>query len=217
MEKDYQLKILYLKTVPSTQIYLKNLLKEKQVQTPIAIVSEIQTDGIGSRNNTWLGLEGNLFLSFAIPLNNLPKDLKIESSSIYFAYILKETLSCLGSKVWLKWPNDFYIEEFKIGGMITGIVDDIILCGVGLNMVDSPDQFATLDINISKEVLLKKYFENIKESFSWKQVFSKYKLEFYKNKSHFTHNNNFKISLENAILCSDGSIKSNGERIYSLR
>ncbi len=177
----------------------------------------MQTEGVGSRDNSWTGLEGNLFLSFAISLKDLPKDLKLESSSIYFSYLLKDVLTNLNSSVWIKWPNDFYIDNAKIGGMITNIVGDSLLCGVGINLVSSPDGFKNLDIAINREKLLALYFKNIEKKVSWKQVFSKYKLEFPLNQKFYTHNNNLKISLADAKLQSDGSIVINGERIYSSR
>ncbi len=211
------MQILYLDSIDSTQKYLKELLKNKKVEASYAVVADIQTDGVGSRDNRWNSLEGNLFLSFALPLENLPKDLKLESASIYFAYILKNTLSELNSEVWLKWPNDFYIKDKKIGGMITNIVENCLICGVGLNLATQPDGFAKLDIDISAKDLVKKYFTNIEKKISWKQVFSKYELEFPKNKNFFTHNKNSRIPLEDVELQNDGSIISNGERIYSRR
>lgn len=56
---------------------------------------------------------GNLFFSFVLKRNDLPSDLQIQSASIYFSYILKEVLALEGSKIWLKWPNDFYIDNKK--------------------------------------------------------------------------------------------------------
>ncbi len=209
--------LLYLDSVDSTQNYLKELVRSSSIELPHAVVAKTQTDGVGSRGNAWNGLDGNLFLSFAIPLKDLPTGLKIESSSIYFAYILKETLADFSSSVWLKWPNDFYIDDKKVGGMITNIVKDTIVCGVGLNLITAPEGFAKLDINITNEELLQMYFKNIEKKILWKQVFSKYKLEFYKNQNFFTHKNNLRISLEGATLQSDGSIIINGERIFSLR
>ncbi len=217
MEKDWFLQIDYLKSVDSTQIFLKNRLQKKQVSPPYAVVANIQTQGVGSRENSWVGYEGNLFLSFALSLDALPKDLKLESASIYFAYILKETLVKFGSRVVLKWPNDFYIDDQKIGGMITNIVADSLVCGVGINLAASDGEFGILDIIISKENVLDKFFKNLEKKFSWKQIFSKYKLEFYCNKSFYTYNNNHKILLSKCTLESDGSIINNGERIYSLR
>jgi len=155
------LQILSHKTLPSTQEYLKELLQTKKFSSPIAVTCDIQTQGIGSRDNKWDGLEGNLFVSFSLSLETLPKDLKIESASIYFAYILKVTLEELGSKVWLKWPNDFYIDSFKIGGMITNIIGKDIICGFGLNLVKAPNGFSMLDIKLEKTFFLKKYFENL--------------------------------------------------------
>lgn len=211
------MKIQYLERVGSTQTHLKELLRTKKIKSPYAVIANNQTNGIGSRDNSWSGMDGNLFLSFAINLNELPVDLKLESASIYFAYILKSTLEELESSVWLKWPNDFYINEKKIGGMITNIVEDVLICGVGLNLVNFPDGFEKLDIKISKEKLLNMYFTNIEKKLLWKQVFSKYKLEFYRNQKFFTHTNNLRISLGEAQLQSDGSIIVNGERMYSLR
>ena len=211
------MQIRYLESVDSTQKYLKELLLKEKVNPPYAVVSNRQTNGVGSRDNLWSGMDGNLFLSFTIHLDELPNDLKLESSSIYFSYILQNTLFELGSKVWLKWPNDFYIDDLKLGGMITNIVGNSLVCGVGLNLVNSPDGFGTLDIKILREELLQKFFTNVEKKISWKQVFSKYKLEFYRNQKFFTHNNSLRISLDKATLQSDGSILVNNKRIYSLR
>ena len=211
------MKILFLESVDSTQVYLKKLLVEKKIKAPYAVVAKIQTAGQGSRDNSWVSLEGNLFLSFALPLTSLPKDLKMESASIYFAYILKMTLENELSSIWLKWPNDFYLKDKKVGGMITTVVENSFVCGVGLNLQNIEKKFAKLDIEISKEKLLAKYFKNLEKEFSWKQIFSKYKLEFYKNQNFSAHENNIKISLGETHLEDDGSVTSNGIRMYSRR
>lgn len=211
------MQIIYLDSVDSTQKYLKELIQEGKISLPCAVVADSQTEGIGSRGNSWNGVKGNLFLSFAIPLNELPKDLKLESASIYFSYILKETLSEFDSAIWLKWPNDFYIGDKKIGGMITNLVKDTLVCGVGLNIAEAPLGFGKLDVVVDRDELIERYFNNIKKMNLWKQVFSKYKIEFYKNQNFYTHNKNLIISLEDASLQGDGSIVINGERMYSLR
>ncbi|MBU1659057.1 biotin--[acetyl-CoA-carboxylase] ligase [bacterium] len=211
------MQIRYLESVDSTQSHLKELIRHHAIDIPHAIVANIQTDGIGSRGNTWSSMDGNLFLSFAIALKDLPSDLKLESASIYFAYLLKDTLSDLNSQVWMKWPNDFYIRDFKIGGMITNVLKETLVCGVGINLLSAPDGFSKLDIEVQRDELIKKYFKKLQENISWKQVFSKYQLEFYRNQNFFTHKNNSRISLANASLQSDGSILVNGERIFSLR
>ncbi|OHE02212.1 MAG: biotin--[acetyl-CoA-carboxylase] ligase [Sulfurimonas sp. RIFOXYD12_FULL_33_39] len=211
------MQILYLESIGSTQKYLKELVAQNKISLPYAVVAYSQTDGVGSRENSWSGMDGNLFLSFAIKIEDLPHDLKLESASIYFSYILKETLEGFNSKVWLKWPNDFYINNLKVGGVIINMVKDTLVCGIGLNTTNAPENFQKLDIVINRNKLLETYFMNIEKKSSWKQVFSKYKLEFYKNQNFYTHDKNLIISLNDASLQSDGSILINGERIYSRR
>ena len=209
---------LLLDEVASTQEWLKKAYKEKKVTPPFALYAKRQTRGIGSRGNTWIGQEGNLFLSFLIERAALPDDLAMESASIYFAWLLKEVLEDAGSQCWIKWPNDFYIEEKKIGGMITSIVGECLVCGVGLNLVTSPKEFGVLDVALSAEEIVKRFLEKVEKKISWKQVFRKYSVEFYKNKSFYTHiDKSKKVSMRFAVLNDDGSITINDERIYSLR
>jgi len=218
MERGCKLQIVYLDTINSTQKYLKEKIVSNELQASVCVSADLQTDGIGSRNNKWISQKGNLFFSFALPLSSLPKDLKLASTSIYFSYLLKELLCEFGSKVWIKWPNDFYIDDKKIGGVITNIVGDIIICGIGLNLKKSPKNHSLLDIILDRKKLLELYCTNIEKKVLWKQVFSKYKLEFYRNQDFFTHNSEgIKVSLCDAKINDDGSLDIDGERIYSLR
>ena len=211
------MRICSLERIDSTQRYLTDALKAGRLCAPVAVVAREQYAGRGSRENSWNGLEGNLFLSFALPRSDLPDDLKLESAAIYFAYLLEEVLSEAGSELWLKWPNDFYLGDRKIGGTITHLHGGDLVCGIGLNLKAAPTGFATLDINIEQGVLLTAYFAKLEKSPSWKQIFSKFQLEFEKSRACFTHNGDRKLSLENAILCDDGAIVCNGQRIFSLR
>ena len=218
MVKGYKLQIIYLDTINSTQKYLKEKIASNELKAPVCVSSDIQTNGVGSRNNEWISQKGNLFFSFALPLSVLSKDLKLASASIYFSYILKELLCEFGSKVWIKWPNDFYIDDKKIGGVITNVVGDIIICGIGLNLKKSPKNHSSLDIILDRKKLLELYCTNIEKKVLWKQVFSKYKLEFYRNQDFFTHNSKGqRVSLRDAKINDDGSLNIDGERIYSLR
>lgn len=211
------MKIINLSSVNSTHIYLKQLIKDQGYSYPICISSEAQTNGIGSRGNSWTGKKGNLFFSFVLEKKDLPKDLELQSASIFFSFILKKELSSQGSNLWLKWPNDFYMDEKKIGGAITSVTKDLIYCGIGLNLIEVSDEFGKLDINIDIKATLKRYFEKLKNEQSWKQIFSEFKIEFQRSKEFKATINNKKISLQNAILNHDGSIEINNTRVFSLR
>ncbi|MCT7547770.1 biotin--[acetyl-CoA-carboxylase] ligase [Aliarcobacter butzleri] len=211
------MKIIRLDEVDSTHKYLKEYISKNEYTNPLCIVTDLQTQGIGSRGNSWIGKKGNLFFSFALDINSLPKDLPLQSTSIYFTYILKNILKNLGSQVWIKWPNDFYIENKKIGGTITSMSKNLIFCGIGLNLLDVEKEYEKLDIKIDVDEVLKNYFFEIEKKTSWKQIFSDFKIEFEKSKKFQTTIDNQKISLESAILNDDGSIQINNKKVFSLR
>ncbi len=211
------MEILYLKKTNSTHLFLEEKLKNEELVPPIAVIADIQTGGIGSRGNKWESLEGNLFLSFCLENSFLPKDLPDVSRSIYFAYLMKEVLEKEGSKIWIKWPNDFYIGNKKIGGVITKMFRNYTLCSMGINLKKAPDNFGKLDIEVDKISLVKKFFIKTQLSHSWKEIFRKFKVEFEKSKEFFFNDGNFKVSMRNAVLNPDGSITINNKRMYNLR
>lgn len=211
------MEIHWFDSIESTQAYLMDELKTSRLQAPVCVGAAIQTGGTGSRGNRWIGTEGNLFISVAFPRNRFPSDLKIESASIYMAFLMKNILTSLGSAVWLKWPNDFYMSEKKIGGVITNLVGDTLICGIGINLLSSPEEFGTIDINVLPYDLTKRYCEMFENLPSWKQIFSKYQLEFEQSRAFFTHHQDAKIALDEAVLLEDGSLMCKGQRIFSLR
>lgn len=210
------MEILYYKEIDSTQLEARRILKNNHQVTPFAVVADIQTFGIGSRNNNWDSIDGNLFMSFVLNKKNLPYDLEPVSTSIYFGYILKLALKQLGSTAWLKWPNDIYIKENKIGGIITNIVGENIICGIGLNLLKT-EKYDSLDIKTDRETVIKTYFCILSEVPSWKRIFSMFRVEFDNSKDLKTHVDGQSVSLKNALLESDGSLIIEGKRVYSLR
>ncbi len=211
------MEILWLESVDSTQTFLIQGLKNNSIKAPILLGATLQTCGKGSRGNSWMSEKGNLYVSFAVCRASLPNDLPLESSSIYFAMILKQLLEVHGSNVWIKWPNDFYVGDKKIGGVITNIVGDTLVCGIGINLCYAPLGFEVLDIEIDARKLSEVYSLELEKFPTWKQIFSKFRLEFDKSRSYFTHIDNKAIELKNAILLEDGSLECNGQRIFSLR
>ena len=211
------MKLIRLDKVDSTHQYLKEYIKTEGYSELTCVYTKEQTAGIGSRGNSWSGKKGNLFFSFALHKELLPPDLPIQSASIYFSYLLKELLTHLGSKLWLKWPNDFYIDNKKIGGTITTVNGNIIMCGIGLNLQKVSDEYGYLDIEIEAKALLNNYLQNIQKKIFWREIFRQYVIEFQLSKNFLATINGEKISLEHAILNDDGSIEINNERVYSLR
>ena len=211
------MKIIKLKEVDSTHRYIKDYILENGYREPLCILSDFQTQGIGSRGNSWIGKEGNVFFFFVVDKEFLPTDLPLQSSSIYFSYLLKDVLKQMGSKVWLKWPNDFYVNDKKIGGTITTVSKNLIYCGIGINLKNVSEDFGKLDINIDTNSMLESYFFKLEKKIFWKQIFSEFKIEFQHSKKFQTTIDNQKVSLQNVILNEDGSIQVNNKKVFSLR
>jgi len=211
------LEILYFNTLPSTQKYLLEQLEDGKIQVPVAVISLEQSSGLGSRDNSWSGGEGNFFASIAVDLDMLPQDLPLGSASIYFSFIMKQTLEALGENIWLKWPNDFYLNDEKVGGTITRKVNNTLVCGIGINLKNSQNGYRALQCDISPEILLKNYLFALEKFPKWKQVFSEYEIEFRLSRKFSVHIENYKKSLADATLCEDGSLIIEGKRVFSLR
>ena len=216
-ERGSKLEIYSFETLPSTQKYLVEEIRKGELLTPIALIAAEQSEGVGSRENSWSGGEGNFFASFAVDLADLPADLSLSSASIYFAYIMKQTLKEQGEKVWLKWPNDFYLDGEKVGGVITQKVENSLVCGIGINLKKSSNGFKALYSDISTDYLLKSYLEAVEKFPKWKQIFSEYQIEFELSREFSVHIENYQKSLRDALLCEDGSLLIEGKRVFSLR
>ncbi len=211
------MEIIWFEELDSTQKRLIEDIKSTRVSAPIAYCTNKQTGGIGSRGNSWIGCDGNLFFSFALSTQDLPIDLPIQSIALYFMYLFKEILKQEGSKVWLKWPNDLYLEDKKCAGCVTAKVGDVFVCGIGLNTFVAPKNFAKLDIEVDDRKLLQEYFELLKTKPSWKGIFSKYKIEFHKSRAFTIHIKEREVELKEASLAEDGALIIGRERIYTQR
>jgi len=211
------LEIKLFKTLPSTQTYLVEALQKNTLNAPVAVLALEQNAGVGSRDNEWSGGEGNFFASVAVKLEDLPKDLPLSSASIYFSFIMKHTLLELGENIWLKWPNDFYKNDEKVGGTITKKVNDTLVCGIGINLKKSQNGYSALQSDISPQILLGKYLLSLEKFPQWKQIFSEYEVEFELSRKFSVHIENYQKSLSDATLQPDGSLIIEGEKVFSLR
>ena len=211
------MKIHHHKRLSSTQKYIVSMLKKDKSTVPFGVIADEQYSGVGSRDNDWSGVEGNFFASFAVSLSDLPCDLPLSSASIYFSFIMKQVLLEYDSRVWLKWPNDFYLGVDKVGGTITQKVDDILVCGIGINLKNAPDGYKALCGDIEAKKLFEDYLLQLERFPKWKQVFSQFEIEFDSNRNFSVHIGNERKSLSDAILCEDGSLIIEEKKVFSLR
>ncbi|WQT12971.1 biotin--[acetyl-CoA-carboxylase] ligase [Helicobacter pylori] len=199
-------------SLPSTQTYLLEKLKSNELKAPVLVLAKNQSAGIGSRGNIWESVESALTFSLALNASDLPKDLPMQASALYLGFLFKEVLKELGSQTWLKWPNDLYLGDQKIGGVLVNIYKGMRVCGIGVNMVST--KWACLDIVASDDWIIEGFLKKIEENLFWGEVLSKYALEFHRSNSFSFHNDwGEAVSLKDAELLEDGRICIKG-KIY---
>ena len=160
----------FFKEVESTNIEAKK--KFSQTRTNIALFSHNQTNGKGRSNNVWLSKLGDLTCSFLIKekfLVNKVGQLNI-LACVSLILVLKKIYKQINFKI--KWPNDIYVNEKKIAGIlieskVSGNFLEYFILGFGLNIVSHPKGLLYDTTSISKfsnELEPKKIFLNLADT-----------------------------------------------------
>ncbi len=132
-------KIINLDTVDSSNRYLKNLVKNQQVEEGTLVLAKEQTAGRGQQNNVWISsFNQNLLISYVLyPSFLLAEQQFVISQTV--ALGIYDLLSEHLEDVKIKWPNDIYVNDLKIAGVLienslTGANIDNTIVGIGLNV-----------------------------------------------------------------------------------
>ena len=146
--------IIWLDTIDSTN---KEILRRSDELTDFTILAaEYQSEGRGQKGTTWESAKGTN-LTFSLLLK--PDMIKAENQFIISqiaAVGVYEYLKSKGVEAKIKWPNDIYVEDKKIAGILieNAIEGDSLsesVVGIGLNL--NQDKFES---NAPNPVSLKK-------------------------------------------------------------
>jgi len=131
---------LHLDQTDSTNAYLQRRQSECDIRGWVVSADE-QTAGKGMGSNSWESEAGkNLTFSLAADLGFLPAEkqfLLSEAAPLGIIEVLDKMLP--HEKLSIKWPNDIYYENRKLGGILinstikAGMMD-VSIIGVGLNV-----------------------------------------------------------------------------------
>lgn len=132
-------KILELEEVDSTNNYAESLLRQGDVPEGLVITTWRQTAGKGQGTNSWVSEPGrNITLSVIL----YPVFLKAGEQFLLnkaIALGVCDFLDTLEVKCQIKWPNDIYIGEKKVGGILIThrVMGDRLastVAGIGVNI-----------------------------------------------------------------------------------
>ena len=133
--------LITLKEVDSTNTFLKDAVSKS---TPLldgtVIMAEKQFGGRGQAENSWLTEPGkNLTISILLNPGFLSVDKQFELNKAVSIALNDVLIKYIPSKALIKWPNDLYVCNKKIGGML---IENIVqgnkikhaIIGIGLNV-----------------------------------------------------------------------------------
>ena len=119
-------KLYYFDSIDSTNEYAKSLINKAPEGT--VILADQQTEGKGRFEKKWYSPADGIWMSVILR----PPDISL--ISIAAGISVCEGLHMMGILAGLKWPNDILLNGKKIGGILTEIVDETVILGIGLNL-----------------------------------------------------------------------------------
>lgn len=132
-------KIIRLDAVDSTNNYAASMLQQGIVGHGAVILAEEQISGRGQRGSEWHSLPGmNLLVSICLRPANLSVDQQFLLTQ-FVSVSMVELLKGFSIEARIKWPNDIYVDQKKIAGILieNSLKGDCIqssVVGIGLNV-----------------------------------------------------------------------------------
>ncbi len=139
--------LITIKQVDSTNNFLKDALSNsKPVPEGTVIMAESQYAGRGQQQNKWHSEDGkNLTFSILLKPSFLPLAQQFDLTRAVSLGVINALSPLLGDKLKIKWPNDIYYADGKLGGMLienmvqgSQIKNSIIGIGLNINQENFP-------------------------------------------------------------------------------
>jgi BirA family biotin operon repressor/biotin-[acetyl-CoA-carboxylase] ligase len=169
--------LITIKEVDSTNNFLKNTLSNsKPLPEGTVIMAESQYAGRGQQQNRWHSEDGkNLTFSLLLNPTFLPVVSQFDLTRAISLGVYDALKPLLGDKLKIKWPNDIYYADKKLGGMLienllqgSQIKQSVIGIGLNVNQQTFPgwvpnatSVFQILQRNEDLKVLLSHICNNI--------------------------------------------------------
>ena len=149
-------KVLYFEELESTNTYLKKLPGE-EIGHGLICLTDRQTRGRGQYEKNWDSQPGKN-LTFTIAFKPKESGRFHIFTLVCAKAIIDEIEDNYGLKAYIKWPNDIYVGDKKIAGLLTestfsGNKIDRLLVGIGLNVNQEHFSGKLQDIAVSLKLL----------------------------------------------------------------
>lgn len=119
----------------STMDKAMELIEIKGSSGTFAVLTSKQRKGVGRSENLWYSPPGGFYLTLAIYGFSLASNFTLFLGTVLHKVLKSICSDVTSSDLFLKWPNDIYLEDRKLAGMIVRNLTGkkYCLCGIGVN------------------------------------------------------------------------------------
>lgn len=96
-----------------------------------------QSAGRGRQGRAWVSAPGNLYTSTLVRLR--ASDPGPATLALVASVALDEALRAYGADPWIKWPNDLFVGDAKLTGILLERSGDAVVVGIGVNLAHHPE------------------------------------------------------------------------------
>ena len=215
--------IVHIEETDSTNRWMKDNGEGTQV-----VVADYQTAGKGCGSNSWEAERGkNLLMSVMIHPQSMQAKSQFIITQVVSVALCKTLDRYLQQQISIKWPNDIYVGDKKICGVLIenrlqgNMIKDSII-GIGLNVnqqefkSDAPNPVSIWQLT-GKETdrmeLLAAFLEQLNETAKSTTIIADYKARLYRRQGKhlfMTNNTTFEASIVDVI--DDGRLMLEDEK-----
>ncbi|MFC2078356.1 biotin--[acetyl-CoA-carboxylase] ligase [Candidatus Bipolaricaulota bacterium] len=127
--------IHHIERTTSTQLDARRLIAQGEAKIGDIVLANEQTAGRGRFGRSWISPKGGLYATFIVH----PDPLLSFKAGLAMVRILRSA----GIDAGLKWPNDVFVGDLKIAGVLIETDGEYSLAGIGLNLSSAPQETAT--------------------------------------------------------------------------
>lgn len=144
--------------LPSTQSFIKDRLRRGHDVHGLVVRTTEQGAGLGRGGKSWSSPPGGSYQSLALQ-DRWGGALRRPGLTLLLAVELAEELRAGGAHASVKWPNDVYLGEGKLAGVLSEYVRGHLVVGIGVNVSDPVQSAASSlggwDVQFVNELVLR--------------------------------------------------------------
>lgn len=164
--------VVKLSAINSTSTFLKEMIREKEVENFTVVRADYQANGRGQRKTIWLSERGkNLLFSILIRFKDFYAENQFYLTCAVSLAVYQSLKNCGIDRLKIKWPNDIMAGNKKVSGILienslkeSQIQYAVVGIGINVNQKEFPRELPnaiSITQLLNREIDLEELLQNI--------------------------------------------------------